>query len=70
MIKVTRLQGMEIYLNPDLILSLECTPDTVLTLTTGEKYVLRDKLQDVLDRFVDYKRTIGTPRVSTVPNLD
>jgi flagellar protein FlbD len=70
MIKMTRLQGTEIYLNPDLILSLEATPDTVVTLTNGEKYVLRDNLETILDRFLDYKRAIGMPKVSTVPNLD
>ena len=61
MIRMTRLQGAEIYLNPDLIFSLEANPDTVVTLTNGEKYVLRDKIQDVVQRFIEYKKAISGP---------
>jgi flagellar protein FlbD len=59
MIHVIRLNGSDMYVNPDLILTLEETPDTVLTMTNGEKYVLKDKIQDVIQRYVDYKRSIN-----------
>lgn len=59
MIQVTRLNGAEIYLNPDLIACLEATPDTVVKLTTGEKYVLKEDIQTVIHRFLEYKRSIG-----------
>ncbi len=58
MIQVTRLNGTEIYLNPDLILSLEETPDTVLTLTSGEKLLLKDKSKLVVERFMAYKKSV------------
>ncbi len=64
MIPVTRLNGSQIYLNPDLILSLEATPDVVVTLTSGEKLILRDKASEVVDRFIAYKRAIHTPTVN------
>jgi len=59
MILVTRLNGEEIHLNPDLILSLETTPDTVVTMTTGDKFILQESAQEVTARFMDFKRAIG-----------
>ncbi len=61
MILVTRLNGAELFVNPELFLSLEQTPDTVLTLTTGEKLVLRDPVEDVVARFMAYKRQVHGP---------
>jgi len=58
MIEVTRLNGSIFFLNPDMILSLEATPDTVVTLTNGEKLVVRDSPEAIIDRFVAFKRRI------------
>ena len=59
MIRVIRLNGSDIYVNPDLVLTLEETPDTVLTMTNGEKFVLKDKVEEVVQRYIDYKRSIN-----------
>lgn len=59
MIYLNRLNGQEIVVNPDLILSLEATPDTVLTLINGEKFILQDSVADVVGRFLEYKRAIN-----------
>jgi len=58
MIEVTRLNGSIFFLNPDMILSMEATPDTIITLTNGEKLVVRDSPETIIDRFVAFKRRI------------
>lgn len=58
MIEVTRLNGSIYFLNPDMILTLESTPDTVITLTSGEKLMVREAPALLIDRFVAFKRRI------------
>lgn len=60
MIRVTRMNGLEFVVNAELIEYIECTPDTVLTLTTGKKFVLQDSVQDVVDKVLEYHKSIGT----------
>ena len=47
--------------NPDLIESLEATPDTVVTLTSGNKLIVRDSMDEVRERIVEFKRRIYGP---------
>lgn len=56
MIKVSRLNGKEFYLNSDLIEFIEETPDTVLTLTTGKKLVVEESAQVIIDRILEFRR--------------
>lgn len=58
MIDVTRLNGKSFVLNAELIEVMEETPDTVITLTTGHKYVVKESLDEVLNRIITYKRNI------------
>ena len=58
MIEVTRLNGSIFFINPDMILSMEATPDTIITLTNGEKLVVKDTPEQIIDRFVLFKRRI------------
>lgn len=55
MIQVTRLNGQEVYINADLILFLEKSPDTVLTLQNGKKVMVRETIQEVIDRIIAFK---------------
>lgn len=59
MIKVKRLNKKEFVVNSDLILYIEATPDTVITLTTGQKIVVVDSVDDVIDKIVEYKARIN-----------
>jgi flagellar protein FlbD len=59
MIEVTRLNGSIYFINPDLILTLEATPDTIITLTSGEKLMVRETPQVLIDRFIALKRRIA-----------
>jgi len=61
MIALTRLNGHPLMLNCDLIESLEETPDTVVTLTSGNKLIVRDSMHDVQAKIIDFKRKIYGP---------
>lgn len=54
MITLTHLKGEKIVLNAELIESLEATPDTVITLTTGKKIVVRESVAEVAKRVENY----------------
>jgi len=58
LIKLTRLDKSEIYLNPDLIESIEETPDTVITLINGNHFVVQEKLRTITDRIISFKAKI------------
>ncbi|MDR2796502.1 MAG: flagellar FlbD family protein [Spirochaetaceae bacterium] len=59
MIKVTRLDGMEYYINPHQIETIESKPDTTLLMLSGKIVVVREKTEIVIDRIVDYRKRIG-----------
>ena len=58
MIRLTRLNGREFLLNSELIKFLEETPDTVVTLLNGERLVVSESADDVIDRVVDFGRRL------------
>jgi flagellar protein FlbD len=59
MIKATRLDKTEIYLNPHEIEFMEQTPDTIVTMTTGRKIIVREKVDELVDRIVAYRARIA-----------
>ena len=58
MVKVTRLNGKELVVNCELIEFIESTPDTVITISTGKKIIVRETVDEVLSEIVKYKRKI------------
>jgi flagellar protein FlbD len=58
---LTRLNGHKMMVNCDLIESLEETPDTVVTLTSGNKLIVRDTMAEVQHKIVTFKRQIYGP---------
>lgn len=56
MIDVTRLNGKEITINAELIELVEETPDTVITLTTGKKIIVKESRQIIKNLVKSYKR--------------
>jgi flagellar protein FlbD len=82
MIRVTRLNGEEFALNPDLIERVEAHPDTVAFLVDGTRYVLRESVEEVLQEIREYRASIlatsyemdrgeyGAPRTSLVDDGD
>lgn len=60
MIKVKRLNDKEFVVNSDLILYIEETPDTVISLTTGQKIIVMDSVDEIIKKVVEYKSKINT----------
>jgi len=58
MIKLTRLSHELLVLNSDLIEYMEATPDTVITLTTGQKLRVSETADEVIARIVEFRRSI------------
>ena len=58
MIRLTRLSHEEFVLNSDLIETLDATPDTVITLTTGQRLRVQESTDQVVSRIVEFRRAI------------
>jgi flagellar protein FlbD len=58
MIQLTRLNHVPLMLNSDLIEHMEVTPDTVVTLTTGQKIVVLESAEEVVERIIRFRRSI------------
>jgi len=56
---VTRLNGEKFYLNPHQIEYLEKTPDTIVTLVSGRKAVIKESVEMVMQRIVQYRRQLA-----------
>lgn len=59
MILVTRLDGFEFYVNPHQIEYIEQNPDTTFMMLSGKKLVVREPVDLILERIVNYRRLIG-----------
>jgi flagellar protein FlbD len=57
-LQLTRLSGPVFALNPDLIERAEATPDTVVTLVNGTRYVIRESLEELTELIRDYRADI------------
>jgi len=57
MVKLTRLNGREFVLNSDLIKFIEETPDTIVTLRDQEKVLVRENVDEIVRRVIDFRRT-------------
>lgn len=58
MITITRLNDKEIVINAELIETVEETPDTTITMTTGRKYIAKETSEEIIKKIVEYKRKI------------
>ena len=56
MITLTKLNEKEFVLNDDLIQTMEETPDTVITLTNGIKYVVKENCEEIKTKIIDEKK--------------
>ena len=59
MIKVTRLNGKEYYINPHQIESIEIHPDTTLLMLSGKHVVVLEDVRELIERIVEYRKRIG-----------
>ena len=58
MIELTKLNEKQFILNADLIETVEETPDTVITLTTGKKIIVKESRQEVKNLVISYRKMI------------
>lgn len=58
MITITRLDERVVVLNADLIKMIECTPDTIITLVSGDIVIARESVEEVVRRAIDYQRQV------------
>jgi flagellar protein FlbD len=58
MIRLTRLNNQALTVNSDLIKFVEQSPDTLITLVTGEKIVVRESPEEVLARLIAFRRSV------------
>jgi len=61
MVRLTRLNHGAFVLNANLIEHIESTPDTVITLTTAQKYLVLEPVEEVIERVIEYQRRIRQP---------
>jgi flagellar protein FlbD len=65
MIEATRLNGSTVVVNSDLIEMVESTPDTLISLTTGRKIMVRESIDEIVRRTVEYRSKVRTISVPT-----
>ena len=70
MVHLTRLNNQPLVVNADLIKYVEATPDTMITLFNGEKVVVLESVQQVVDRIVEFRRSLGSGSHSPVGHWD
>lgn len=58
MIHLTRINRAPLVLNSDLIEHVEVTPDTVISLTTGQKFIVRESAEEVIRKVIEFRREI------------
>jgi len=59
MIKVTRLNNSTVWVNPHLIEIAEETPDLVITLITGKKIVIKENIEEIKKKIIEYRKNLG-----------
>lgn len=63
MIQLTRINHVPLVLNADLIEHLEQTPDTVISLTNGQKFVVLETTEEVIRKVIDFRRALLQPEI-------
>ncbi|WP_281746158.1 flagellar FlbD family protein [Thermanaerovibrio acidaminovorans] len=61
MIELTRFGGGKFVVNCELIETVEATPDTVVTMTNGHRYVVKEPPEDIIEKVVRFKRRLWSP---------
>lgn len=58
MIKIRKINNVEIVINSELIETIEANPDTTITMTTGRKIISLESVDDIIDKVKDFKKSI------------
>ena len=68
MIKVTRINDTELVINADLIEFIEATPDTIISLITGKKIVVKDSTDEVIGKVAEFRK-FSSPQATLIANM-
>ncbi|MBI4244878.1 MAG: flagellar FlbD family protein [Planctomycetes bacterium] len=63
MIKLTRFNGKDFFINPEMIQFIEETPDTVITLINHDKVVIKEKADEVVQKIIEYARLVRSAKI-------
>jgi flagellar protein FlbD len=63
MIELSKINGKAVLVNPDLIRFIESTPDTVLTFTDGERMMVLDQPNAIVDKIIRFRRSCSLPSI-------
>jgi flagellar protein FlbD len=58
MIRVTRFSGQQYLINADQIETIESAPDTIITLLSGRKHIVRENTDELLNRILAYRKGV------------
>ncbi len=61
MIRVTRINDSELVINADLIEFVEAIPDTMISLTTGKKIMVKESTDEIIARVAEFRRLASAP---------
>ena len=61
MIELTKLNNKKFVINSDLIESVEAMPDSTISLTTGNKFVVRESVQDIIHKIIEFRQACNMP---------
>ena len=70
MIRLTRINRVPLVLNSDLIEHVEVTPDTVIAMISGQKFILLESADEVIERVKDFRRSIANRLEAVVAEAD
>ena len=65
MIKVRKINGEEVVINAELIETVEARPDTTISLTTGNKIIVKDTVSEVIEKVIEYRRLVKQKRTES-----
>ncbi|MBI5590602.1 MAG: flagellar FlbD family protein [Deltaproteobacteria bacterium] len=69
MIKVTRLNNTEIIVNAESIHSVQATPDTLITFTNKDRLMVKEPVEELSRRILDYRRMVFQNQASAADVL-
>jgi flagellar protein FlbD len=70
MIRLTRINRVPLVLNSDLIEHVEVTPDTVIAMTTGQKFIVMESADEVIQKVIEFRRSIAGIPATALPDTD
>jgi flagellar protein FlbD len=62
MIRVKKINGEEVVINAELIETVEARPDTTISLSTGNKLIVKDTVSEVIQKIIEYRQLVNQKR--------